>query len=216
MWRRKEKRIPSDLRATKEGTVVRIVTRSGVPKVKVGDSCEKGTVLISGQIPITDDSGEVVRTEEVVADGDVYLSSVYHYQNRIPRRYERRIYEEKEKDQYFLQLFQWRLTLGGPFRMPETYDQITKSHILRLTENFILPVTVGRIKTLPYRTEEVVRTDAELEGNCGKRTGRLYGRFEKKRGGNIFRKCYNSNGRFCLYSQRPNLCGGEKRNAGRD
>ena len=92
---------PSDLRATKEGTVVRIVTRSGVPKVKVGDPCEKGTVLISGQIPITDDSGEVVRTEEVPADGDVYLSSVYYYQNRIPRRYERRIYEEKEKDQYF-------------------------------------------------------------------------------------------------------------------
>lgn len=165
---KKEERVPSDLRATKEGTVVRIVTRSGVPKVKVGDPCEKGTVLISGRIPITDDSGEVIRTEEVAADGDVYLSSVYHYQNRIPRRYERRIYEEKERDQYFLQLFQWRLTLGGPFRMPEAYDQITKSHMLRLTENFILPVIIGRIRTLPYRTEEVVRTDAELKETAAK------------------------------------------------
>lgn len=52
--------------------------------------------------------------------------------------------------------------------MPETYDQITKSHILRLTENFILPVTVGGIKTLPYRTEEVVRTDAELKETAAK------------------------------------------------
>ena len=150
---KKGERIPSDLRATKEGTVVRIVTRSGVPKVKVGDSCEKGTVLISGQIPITDDSGEVVRTEEVVADGDVYIFLLFIIIRIGSRRYERRIMRKRRRISIFLQLFQWRLTLGGPFRMPETYDQITKSHILRLTENFILPVTVGRIKTLPDRTE---------------------------------------------------------------
>lgn len=152
---------PSDLRATKYGVVERIVTRSGVPQVAVGDSCQKGTVLISGILPICNDSQEIVRYEQVAADGDVYLRTAYHYWKEFPLTYQRRVYTGESSSQVFLQVLDWRLTLGGAFSLPETYDQFTRSRMLHLTENFVLPVACGSVETRPYRVVEETYTEEE-------------------------------------------------------
>lgn len=153
---------PSDLRATKNGTVVEIVTRSGVPGVTVGDSCQKGTVLISGTLPIYNDSQEIVRYDQVVADGDVYIQTSYHYWKEIPLKYKKRIYTGENSHQVFLQLLDWRLTFGGSFSLPKTYDQFTKSQMLHLTENFVLPVIYGTVETRPYQILDETYTEEEV------------------------------------------------------
>ena len=42
----------TDLIATRSGVVSYIITRSGVPQVALGDTVEKGDVLVSGAVPV--------------------------------------------------------------------------------------------------------------------------------------------------------------------
>ena len=49
---------PQNLVAKKEGTVVRIITRNGIPQVLPGDTCQAGDILVKGEIPLVNDSGE--------------------------------------------------------------------------------------------------------------------------------------------------------------
>ena len=50
---------PSDLISNVNGTVRRIITRSGTPQVKAGDVIKKGQILVKGQVALLDDAGEV-------------------------------------------------------------------------------------------------------------------------------------------------------------
>ena len=100
-----------DLIAEKAGTVVRIVTRSGIPKVSEGTVCEQGDVLVSGEIPIVDDSGETIRYEYVHADSDIYLMTRYYYYREFERNYVHREYEEETSDVPFLEIGDYRLNL---------------------------------------------------------------------------------------------------------
>ena len=62
---------PADLAAAENGTIVSMVVRSGISMVRPGDTVEKGQVLVSGTIPITDDGGTVVSEYTVRADADI-------------------------------------------------------------------------------------------------------------------------------------------------
>lgn len=52
-----------DLTANKDGVVVSMVTRSGVPLVHIGDEVKKGDILVEGAVPIYQDDGTVKRYE---------------------------------------------------------------------------------------------------------------------------------------------------------
>ena len=46
--------------------------------------------------------------------------------------------------------------------MPKTYDQFTKSQMLHLTENFVLPVIYGTVETRPYQILDETYTEEEV------------------------------------------------------
>ena len=50
-----------DLVAEKEGEVVSIITRSGIPRVTAGMKVNKGDILVEGGVPIYNDDGTVKR-----------------------------------------------------------------------------------------------------------------------------------------------------------
>ena len=62
---------PCDLRASSDGVITSVVVRSGLPMVKAGDTVTAGQLLVTGCIPITDDSGSVAEARYVHADADV-------------------------------------------------------------------------------------------------------------------------------------------------
>ena len=62
---------PQNLVAKKEGTVVRIITRNGIPQVLPGDTCQAGDILVKGEIPLVNDSGETYDYSYVHADADM-------------------------------------------------------------------------------------------------------------------------------------------------
>ncbi len=62
-----------DLVAARSGTVSYMITRSGVPKVTLGDTVEKGDVLVSGAVPVYNEDTTVRKYQFVQADADIIL-----------------------------------------------------------------------------------------------------------------------------------------------
>ncbi len=63
----------TDLLADVPGTVESIAVRRGTPLVKQMDLVKDGTILVSGELPLEDDNGEVAGYEYCNADADVYI-----------------------------------------------------------------------------------------------------------------------------------------------
>ena len=73
---------PRNLVAEKAGTVVSMIVRAGKAAVQPGDEVKPGQLLVEGIVPITDDSGEVVRNLFVRADADILLQIQKAYAKR--------------------------------------------------------------------------------------------------------------------------------------
>ena len=92
---------PQNLVAKKEGTVVRIITRNGIPQVLPGDTCQAGDILVKGEIPLVNDSGETYDYSYVHADADIDLETTWYYYDtfRFPIRYGH-IRKQRKKRRY--------------------------------------------------------------------------------------------------------------------
>ncbi len=62
---------PYNIIANKDGQIKSIITRAGIPNVKVGDNIKKGDILISGKVIITDEYEEELFTKYCGADGTI-------------------------------------------------------------------------------------------------------------------------------------------------
>ena len=92
----------TDLIASEEGEVVKIITRTGVPSVSVGDHVKKGDLLVSGRVEIKNDAGEVTEYRYQSADADVYIKTTERYEASLPIHYEKKVYTDKKKTQIFI------------------------------------------------------------------------------------------------------------------
>ena len=146
----REEETACDLVADIEGKIVNIVTRRGVPQVKIGETCKKGDILVLGSIDILNDSQEVVRTEYVAADADVYVQHEIPYYREFPLAHEKKIPDGAEKSSWYLHLGNWIMGAG----LPETknYQTTVQEFPWKVTENFELPIAVGKITRSPWKT----------------------------------------------------------------
>lgn len=71
---------PIDLVAEKDGKIISMITRRGVPQFKPGDKIKKGDILVKGTIPIVDDSGTVTSYDSVTADADIQVTNQIYYE----------------------------------------------------------------------------------------------------------------------------------------
>ena len=145
---------PSNLVASKDGIVASIITRSGTPLVLPGASCKEGDVLVSGEIAVNNDNLEVVGYRYVPADADILIETVWYYYDEFPLVYEERSYQEEGFPFPFLQIGDFRLESFLPWKETETSDVETYLWKIHLTENFVLPVSVGYQRNLPYTIEK--------------------------------------------------------------
>lgn len=154
---------PCNIMALRDGKIVKVVTRSGKPQVKEGDQCKAGDILISGKIDIQNDAKEVVRTEYVHADGDIYMETSYAYYDEFSMNYEERVYQGEQKTHLFFKVMNYYIDLGRSKYPYEFYDQYRQEQDVHLTENFILPISYGKVTILPYIIQKKKFTKAEAE-----------------------------------------------------
>ncbi|MDD3338230.1 MAG: sporulation protein YqfD [Lachnospiraceae bacterium] len=152
-----------DICASRDGVVTDIFVRSGTPEVTVGQACQKGDVLISGSVPIYNDGQEVVRTKQVVPDGDVYLKTSYSYYESFPLQYQKQVYTGVKKDAFFIQIGPYRFESAHSKGKKETLNQSVITSQLRITEYFLLPVYWGNIQREYYEIQHLRYTDEDAK-----------------------------------------------------
>lgn len=156
-----EETSPCDLIADFGGEIVSMATRSGIPQMKAGDTCQKGDLLISGSVEILNDSQEVVRTEYVPADADIYVRHQLSYYQEFPLSYKKKAATGKPKTSWYFHLGNWIIGAGTA----SCQQHITSAQEIpwQVTENFALPISLGKITRTPYQIENAVYTKEQAE-----------------------------------------------------
>lgn len=149
------------LAAEKAGTIVKIVTRAGVPLFHPGDTCKEGDILVSGVLELKNDSQEVYQYQYVRADADIYIQYRLAYYHEVPLEYQTEIRTGTEKRGICVRLGNWIFTLGD--KKEKGWEQSTEYHPLQVTENFFLPVFYGNIIRKEYRKTTEKRTEKEAK-----------------------------------------------------
>lgn len=152
---------PCDLTAEVEGTIVKMITRTGTPLVKTGDVCKPGEVLVSGKVPIISDSQEIIREDYVHADADVYIQYSVPYYHEFSLAYEKEIPREKVKKTYGIRL--GNLYACSYRGAEKDWKTVTEEFPMRITENFCLPVSFYSFTSKQYKKERAVYTKREAK-----------------------------------------------------
>ena len=102
-----------DIVADQDCIITKIVPRNGIPMVKEGQQVKAGEILVSGQVPVLDDSGTVIGYQYHKADADIQGRTSIEYQNEISLTYEEKEYADIEKKEYTLKIGSYYLRLGS-------------------------------------------------------------------------------------------------------
>lgn len=153
-----------DILATKDGTIVAIVTRAGIPLCQIGDSVVEGQVLVSGAIPIYDNVGEsILRYHYVEADADILIDCKIWYYDFIPYETTVKEYSGNHTCSYFLFSPLGIRKSTDNTVLFEQYDRYSQCYQLRLFDNFYLPLFYGKIENWETVSHSVYRNDEQVE-----------------------------------------------------
>ncbi|MCM1242621.1 MAG: sporulation protein YqfD [Roseburia sp.] len=152
-----------DLVASKDGVIVYMITRRGIPQAAVGDTVEKGQLLVSGAVPVYNDDTTVRRYQYYAADADILIA--YDKSLCVERKtaYQDKEYSGREKRILLLGLKEkeWNLSAGKvPF---ETYDISGEKKQLQLLDHLFVPVFYGIKYAREYTIVEKTHTEEEMQ-----------------------------------------------------
>lgn len=155
----KEEEGGSSLVAEYEGVIVSMIVRSGVPKVSIGDTVEKGTVLVEGLVPIYNEDTTVREYNQVQADADIVIEHTRTFSAKLPFDYVKKEYTGRTKKRYFLRVgeTEWKMPENRPFLV---YDSVLKQSRPVLFDKLSIPVYGG---SYTYREYQNVEYEYTLE-----------------------------------------------------
>jgi similar to stage IV sporulation protein len=141
--------------------VTSIVTRTGTPLVKKGDTVTAGQILVSGIVSVTDDAGEVAQNLYTCADADIMLRVELPYEEHLQQEYEYKFYTGRKKKKWIFKIFNFSAEIGINFGSYDEYDTVSDVKVMKLTDSFYLPFGTGTKECIEYKTQ--VRTYTEEE-----------------------------------------------------
>ena len=153
---------PRNLVADKAGVVVSMIVRAGKAAVQAGDEVEKGQILVAGMVPVTDDSGEVVRTLFVRADADIRIRTEQTYRQEVSRFHTVRSYTGKRRKGLRLRIGRADILAMLPLAGKHNWEVSAVSRQAVLFQDFYLPVWMESITAREYENVERKRTKTEL------------------------------------------------------
>lgn len=151
-----------DLYAEKEGVIVDMIVRSGVPQVKIGDVVETGTLLVSGSVPVYNEDGTIRGYQYTHADADIYVQRTETVNMQLPFRYINKVYTGREVTQYYLKFGDKEVNFGkdNPFL---NFDTIKEYNRVSLLKGMNLPIHYGSYTYREYQNTDSLYTPEEAE-----------------------------------------------------
>ena len=153
--------VASDLVTEVAGEVTSVLVRRGTALVQAGDEVEAGTVVVSGMIPIQDDSGETVSYDLCAADADVTIHTTLPYEDHFSAK--KQVREQIGKTKYGIGV------LTGDGQLNLFWQQKAQTGCIRiyrqicLGRDFYLPFTLVTERLWQYENNETDRTEAEIK-----------------------------------------------------
>ena len=158
---------PCELTAGSGGTVTKIIVRNGIVRVKAGDEVKTGDVLVSGKLPIYDDSETLVKTNLVHADAEVYAETTRTVTWKIPVTEEIRAGTGKERPGVFFKFLDTEFCFLMPdLKKESSWELFMEESQLRFSKNFYLPVYGGILAAREYIPYEKVLTKSEVSDSA--------------------------------------------------
>ena len=154
---------PADLIASTDGVITNLITRTGVPQVHIGDIVTKGTLLVSGQIALLNDSGEVTGYRYEHADADIFADTQLTYLDELPYLHKEKLYTGKKSYFPFLRIGSFQLETRNLNSSDSSVEEARISHQFRLGENFSLPFYYGYEMRKKYQFEEKKYVKKEVQ-----------------------------------------------------
>lgn len=153
----------SDIVADQDCVITKIVPRRGIPMVQEGVEVKKGDILISGQVPVVDDAGETIGYQYQESDADILGQTAISYQEELKNTYRVKEYLTVHKDEYFLQLGQYRIRFASIKNQYESWEMHGEFHQLRLGEGLYFPIYYGKRTASPYKASTEKYTKSEIQ-----------------------------------------------------
>lgn len=150
-----------DLYAGTSGIIVHMITRKGIPQVKVGDEVLAGDVLVVGEIPIYDNDGNIVSYDYVDSDADITIRTQYPLHRQISRYYKHKNYTGNEYKVPYFRFGQHYFGLTVFDKQFALYDVVMQEHTHPVLEEFSIPVFWGVRRYCEYVEIEDLYGDEE-------------------------------------------------------
>lgn len=163
---------PCNIVASTDCTISDIVTAKGVPVVTSGTEVKKGDILISGAVYLYDDNNEVLDTNYVSAEGEVYGIFTYEYNSETSLTYYSKEYTENKKAYYSFGALKYMFTPYVPSITYENFDVITDTSFAHIGDSFFLPLSIEKSTVYEYELVQVTLTEDEA---YKKAEARLFG-----------------------------------------
>ena len=169
-----------DLIAAKAGTISYIITRSGVPQVTLGDTVEKGDVLVSGAVPVYNEDSTVRKYQYAQSDADIKLRYVESVSVKRDILYEDKIYSGKQKKMLMFGVNdrEWNLKWGKIDY--EEYDISGEKKQVRLLEHLYLPIFYGTKTVQEYDMVRQKHTEEEMNAIMQEEWDKIISTLEEK------------------------------------
>ena len=169
----------SDIVAQEDGVVTKLMIRNGLATVKVGDTVTKGQILVTGAVPIYDDSLLVKNYHYYDADADIAIETTITYEESIDNVYLKKEYTGRSKATSYLKIKNTDIHL--PFNPHFAYyDTYTTAHQLSVFESLYLPVYYGSYEAREYYLVEQKYTEEEVIQIFNKKLSNYYARLIEK------------------------------------
>lgn len=168
-----------DLVSEYDGIVKAMIVRSGVPKVSIGDTVEKGTILVEGKVPVFNEDTTVREYYYVDADADIMLEHTQTFTTELPFDYIQKEYTGREERQYYLKLGTetLRLPQERPFLV---YDSLMKESRPLVFEKLKIPFYFGAVTHREYQNTEHVYTAEEAKEHLNQKLMDFLAELEEK------------------------------------
>lgn len=152
-----------DLIADRDGTVISIVTRSGIPLVTEGAEVKKGDILVEGSIPIYNEDATVRRYEYCRADADILLKSKVSVKEQIKETYEKKLYTGREKKKYFVMFKETDFSMPPGRKEYESCDKLRETKQVCFFDSLYLPVYYGKTQIREYKLKKMLYSKEEIK-----------------------------------------------------
>lgn len=172
--------VPVDIVADKDGVILQIITRSGVPQVHEGDKVKKGDVLVSGTVGIMNDAGEAEAYRYCRADADIVAQTELEYEDTVPLQYEVKEFTGKKSRKIWLETKNTVYTLGRQKNPFQHSTSETSAISPRLGEHFWMPFSFGYEIIREYRPAEKKYTQKEYQAILNNNFTKFCKELEKK------------------------------------